>query len=103
MRDYEVKINRAARVDMLELRLFLLDVLSLQGAERYVKAMRGEIESLGIYADLFPPSRSKQIRAIHPQARRMVSHNKQWNFVFHIDGDFVIVDRILQASNIKEL
>lgn len=103
MRDYEVKIKRAARVDMLELRIFLLGVISLQGAERYMKAMRNEIESLGIYADLFLPSRSKQIRAIHPQARRMPSHNKQWQYIFHIEKDRVIVDRILQASSIKEI
>lgn len=38
---------------------------------------------------------------IHPQARRMVSHNKRWVYVFHIDGDFAIVDRILSSKNIK--
>ncbi len=31
----------------------------------------------------------------------MVSHNKQWIFVFHTDGEYAIVDRILNAKNIK--
>ena len=31
----------------------------------------------------------------------MVSHNKRWVYIFHIDGDFAIVDRILPAKNIK--
>jgi len=38
------------------------------------------------------------LRQIHPKARRMVSHNRRWIYVFHIDGPFVIVDRILPAK-----
>ena len=100
MRNYKVKIKRAARVDMLELRIFLLGVLSFEGAERYLTAMRAEIQSLCIYADLFQRSSSKQILSIHPAARRMPSHNKKWLYIFHTEGDYVIVDRILQAKNI---
>ena len=102
MRDYKVIVSRAARVDFLEIRLFLLGVLSLQGAEKYANAMRAEIKSISIYADCFQRSGSKQVLNIHPQARRMVSHNKRWVYVFHIDGDFAIVDRILSSKNIKQ-
>ncbi len=28
----------------------------------------------------------------------MVSHNKRWNYVFHIEEDYVIVDRIIPAK-----
>ena len=101
MQDYEVVVSRVARVDFLEIRLFLLGVLSFQGAQKYANAMRAEIKSIGIYADCFQRTTSKQILTIHPQARRMVSHNKQWIFVFHIDGEYAIVDRILNAKNIK--
>ena len=103
MREYIVKIDRAARVDMLELRIFLMNNLSLQGAIRYANAMRAEVESLGIYADLFRQSTSKQLQAIHPRARHMPSHNKRWQYIFHIEGKLVVVDRILQAKHIKEL
>ena len=33
----------------------------------------------------------------------MPSHNKRWQYIFHIEGNWVIVDRILQAKHIKEL
>ena len=102
MREYRVIINRAARVDFLEIRMFLWGVLSYQGAEKYANAMRAEIKSIGIFADCFQRSTSKQIRSIHPQARRMVSHNKRWVYIFHLEGDFAIVDRILSAKNIKQ-
>ena len=28
----------------------------------------------------------------------MVSHNKRWDYVFHIEEDYVIVDRIIPAK-----
>ena len=61
MQIYEVRISHGARVDMAELRKFL-------------------------------------IRQIHPEARRMVSHNRKWVYVYHIEESFVIVDRILPAK-----
>ena len=102
MREYRVIINRAARVDFLEIRTFLWGVLSFQSAEKYANAMRAEIKSISIFADCFQRSTSKQILSIHPQARRMVSHNKRWVYIFHIEDDFAIVDRILSAKNIKQ-
>lgn len=30
----------------------------------------------------------------------MISHNKKWNYIFHVNGDFVIVDRIIPSSMI---
>lgn len=38
------------------------------------------------------------LRQIHPEARRMVSHNRKWVYVYHIEASFVIVDRILPAN-----
>ena len=32
------------------------------------------------------------------EARRMVSHNRRWVYVYHIEENFVIVDRILPAK-----
>ncbi len=44
---------------------------------------------------------TKTIKMIHSKARRMVSHNKKWNYIFHIEDDFVIVDRILPSKLIR--
>ena len=38
------------------------------------------------------------LRQIHPEARRMVSHNRKWVYVYHIEASFVIVDRIIPAK-----
>lgn len=98
MKTFNVKIHDTAEADIEELADFLFENLSREAAYRYLDFMRQEAKSLSVYASCFSESRSETIRAIHPNARRMVSHNHKWAFVFHIDGDTVFVDRILQSS-----
>ena len=57
---------------------------------------------LSILADIYPPSRYADIRRYHSRARRMVSHNKRWVYIFHIEDDTVIVDRILPSKLITK-
>lgn len=44
MQIYEVRISRAARIDMANLRAFLGAMLSEEGAVRYANSMREEIK-----------------------------------------------------------
>ena len=98
MQVYEVRISRAAYADMASLRVFLDSMLSEEGAIRYANNMRAEIKMLSVYADCFGRTTSKTLLSIHPKVRRMISHNRRWLYVFHIEGSFVIVDRILPAK-----
>ena len=98
MKTYDVKILDTAEADIEELADFLFKNLSRESAYRYLDFMRQEAKSLSVYANCFSESRSKTIQAIHPNARRMVSHNHKWAFVFHIEGETVFVDRILLSS-----
>ena len=98
MNSYEVRISLSAQTDMDNLRTFLDSMLSEEGATRYANNMKHEIESLSVFADCIGLSSSNTIRSIHPKGRRMISHNRRWIYVFHIDGDFVLVDRILPAK-----
>ncbi len=96
-----IKLSVAARADIVRLQQFLVVHLSHRGMMRYIDDMMSEIQSLTLYADLFHTSRYADIRAIHPQARRMVSHNKRWAYIFHIENNTVIVDRILPTKLIR--
>ena len=98
MKTYDVKILDTTEADIEELADFLFKNLSRESAYRYLDFMRQEAKSLSVYANCFSESRSKTIQAIHPNARRMVSHNHKWAFVFHIEGETVFVDRILLSS-----
>lgn len=98
MQVFEVRISKSAFVDIDNLRKFLDEMLSEEGAIKYANNMRAEIESLSVFADCIGKTTSNTLRAIHPNARRMVSHNRKWIYVYHIDGLFVIVDRILPSK-----
>ena len=102
MKTYKVKIDRTAEADLHNLFRFLISVMSREGANRYIDTMVNEVQSLSILADLYRLSRHVEIRKFHPYARRMVSHNKKWVYIFHIEDDFVVVDRIYPAKMIAK-
>lgn len=98
MQIYDVRISQAALQDMDRLRAFLLEMMSEDGAVRYANNMRTEIKMLSVYADLYRKTTSKTFLQIHPEARHMVSHNRRWDYVFHVEDGFVVVDRIIPAK-----
>ena len=98
MQTYKVRISLAARADMVELRKFLKAMMTEEGAVRYANNMRIEIKTLAVYAECYGRTTSATLRLIHPEARRMVSHNRKWVYVYHIDGPYAIVDRIFPAQ-----
>ncbi len=98
MQIYEVRIGHGALLDMSELRSFLRGILSEEGAVRYANAMRGEIKSLSVYGCCMSRTTSQTLLAIHPDARRMVSHNRRWIYVYHLENEIVIVDRIIPSK-----
>ena len=100
MRTYKVEVARTAEMDIDELTDFLFTKLSREGAYRYLDIMGNEMQSLSVFADCFSVSRSKTILSVHPFARRMVSHNHKWNYIFHIEGNIVVIDRILKSAMI---
>ena len=102
MKIYNVEIANSAIADIDCLAEFLVCNLSIDGAKRYLKAMLQEINSLSIFTDLYKPSTYADIRRYHSQARRMVSHNKKWVYIFHIEGDTVVVDRIRPSKLITK-
>ena len=98
MQIYEVRIGHGALLDMRELRSFLKGILSEEGAVRYANAMREEIKSLSVYGCCMSRTTSQTLLAIHPDARRMVSHNRRWIYVYHLENEIVIVDRIIPSK-----
>lgn len=100
MKNYKVEVASTAKMDIDRLSDFLVTIMFIEGAWRYMETMRQEILSLSIFAGLYQPSRSIILRRIHPYARRMLSHNRRWNYVFHIEDNTVVLDRILPSKMI---
>ena len=102
MTTYKIRIDDSAESDLRSLFGFLISVMSRDGANRYIDMITNEILSLSILADIYSPSRYADIRRYHPKARRMVSHNKRWVYIIHIENDSVVVDRILPSKLITK-
>ena len=102
MTTYKIRIDDSAESDLRHLFEFLISVMSRDGANRYIDMIANEVLSLSILADTYSPSHYADIRRYHPQACRMVSHNKRWAYVFHIEDDTVVVDRILSSKLITK-
>ena len=82
---YNVRLHSSAMRDMDELEEYLKSVMTQIGANKYIDTMIAEVMSLSIFADLYRTSTKEDILQYHPQARRMVSHNKRWVYIFHIE------------------
>ena len=102
MTTYKIRIDDSAESDLRNLFEFLISVMSRDGANRYIDMIMNEVLSLSILADIYSPSSYADIRRYHPKARRMVSHNKRWVYIFHIEDDTVVVDRILPSKLITK-
>lgn len=102
MTTYKIRIDDSAESDLRHLFDFLINVMSRDGANRYIDMITNEVLSLSILANVYSPSQYADIRRYHPHARRMVSHNKRWVYIFHIEDDSVIIDRILPAKLITK-
>ena len=102
MRTYKVEVDPSARADIEELTSWLQARMTLEGAEKYLDAMFNEILSLSVFSGFYKPSQYADIRRYHPKASRMVSHNKKWVYIFHIEEATVVVDRIRPARLITK-
>ena len=102
MKTYNVKVKKTAEKDSDSIADFLFDKLSPEGAYRYLDVIGQEIKSLSIYADCYTANRSRTIKSIHPKARRTVSHNHKFVYVFHIEDDTVMLDRVLIGKMIVD-
>jgi hypothetical protein len=49
-------------------------------------------------AGIIPESRYHSVRHYHPHAKQLRTRNKQLNIIFHVEGDVVIVDKILVSK-----
>lgn len=84
--------------DLRQIREFVSNIYREEAGYNFIKRMFSEITPIGIYADIFPVSHFQTARDIHPEAKTLSIMKHHWTVVFHIDEEFVIVDKILPSS-----
>ena len=61
-----------------------------------------EQNELSYLADILPESHSSYIKKHHPKAKRYNIKHGTWCVIFHVDGAFVMVDRIVLSSSVTD-
>ena len=100
MRDYRVIITDDVEDYFLNLLRVVTGNTTLDFALRYVKGIRQEIARLSYLAPMLPPSKYGIARLYHPQAKTTTVAKSKLTVIFHIEGDYVIVDRIMPSCMI---
>ena len=98
MKIYKVVVKKEVFNDLSVIKDFIVTVASVDSAMKYVDALEQEIYSLAYLAPCIALTTSRTAKKYHPQARKVVTHNKKWTIIFHIEGSFAVVDKILPAK-----
>ena len=102
MKHYVVSVKDAVFDDIDSIADFIISISTPEHAIRYKNQLISEIATLSYLADAIAFSDWKTAMECHPKAKRLITKNRKWNVIFHIDGDFVIVDKLIPSKLVKK-
>ena len=100
MREYKVVLRTTVRKRLDAIARHIKADSTEEHAMRYVEELRHDMAELSYLADSLPKSKYDMPKRFHRDAKTWVSGNRKWTFIFHIDGEYVIVDKILPSCMI---
>lgn len=98
MRVYRVIVSKTASFDLDSMAEYIASLYRPESGHNYVNRILGQLEALSYTADTYQFSRLMTAKRIHPRAKTLSIINHRWTVIFHIEGDFVIVDRIIPSK-----
>ena len=99
MRIYQVIISFEVLSELEAMAKYIASIYWPESGHNYVNRVLGQLAALSYSADAYQHSRFALAKAIHPKAKTISIINHKWTVVFHIDGDFVIVDKIIPSKS----
>lgn len=100
MKEKTVVLSEDVTLDIEEISNYIVSISRPEHAEKYVQQLLDDIASLSYMASLRPESQWMIPKRFHPHAKVLLSHNKKWSIIFHINNDYAIVDRIIPSCMI---
>jgi len=101
MKTYKVVYSKLAINDIDKVVGYIAGIYRKESGLRYKNRIQSQLDSLANCADALPKSKKKLIKVIHPEAKTLSIMNRRWTVVFHIEGKYVLVDRIIPSKMIK--
>jgi hypothetical protein len=99
MRIYQVIISYEVLSELEAVAQYIASIYRPESGHNYANRILGQLAALSYSADAYQYSRFSLAKAIHPKAKTLTIINHKWTAVFHIDGDFVIVDKIFPSKS----
>ena len=100
MKNYEVIVSDKALADLDEVAKFIASIHRPESGHNFVNCILGTLASLSYTADIFRYSPFTFAKRIHPKAKTINIINHRWTVVFHIEKNFVMIDRIVPSKQI---
>lgn len=101
MNYYKVAISKNVFTEIEEIADFIIKISTPEHAIKYKNQLISEIAALSYMADVINYSQWKVAKRCHPKAKRMITKNKKWNVIFHVEGFYVIVDKIIPTKMVN--
>ena len=101
MNYYKVAVSKNVFAKIEEIAGFIIKISTTEHAIRYKNQLISEIAALSYMADVINYSQWKVAKRCHPKAKRMITKNKKWNIIFHVEGIYVIVDKIVPTKMVN--
>ena len=101
MTEKKVILSETVRLDIGAISDFIISVSRPEHAERYTQKLLDELADLSYLATTRPDCPWRLPKCYHPQAKILPICRRKLTAIFHIEGDYVIVDKILPSSLIK--
>ena len=101
MKYYKVSVSKTILAEIEEISDFIISISTPEHAIRYKNQLISEIATLSYLGGIINYSQWKTAIKCHPKAKRYITKNRKWNVIFHIDGDGVIVDKLIPSKMVK--
>ena len=98
MKTYKVIVNNEAVSDLDGISKYVAGLYRPESGHNYVNRILGQLAALSYTADIYPFSRYAIAKAIHSKAKTLSIINHKWTVVFHVSGNYVVVDRIIPSK-----
>ena len=100
MQSYKVIVSAEAGNDLGEIAEYIASKYKSTSGHDFVNRILGQIQALSYSAPTYHESSFVLAKLIHPHAKTINIINHRWTVVFHIDGDYVVIDRIIRSSRV---
>ena len=95
MNEKKVILSETVRLDIDAISDFIIRVSRPEHAERYAQNLLDELADLSYLATMRPDCQWKLPKRYHVQAKTLPICRRKLTAIFHIEGDYVIVDKVI--------